>query len=600
MRCASCLLDVVTASTLRVALIREVPLPDRELLSLGRAGTRRYLARCFNRLVIGFVLGLGGASSVFADDPPVGSPFPTVSVDLNAAHMVGTLSFDVPIRITGSVGATVNRLELTVSRLERPPSKPKPGATIPRLCDTPTTQVIARNEWTRVTGLSGDTFSIVVPALEPNAYYCFNFVIRRDLSAEEHKSFAATAELAIRSAFDVATENGLTDAQAGQLRLDLAEQIKATSSLPVTFRPNTFFDPRLQFSDVRARMSAAVRPLVTGHRNALLRERDLSNIVIRHQPQFSEWLGRVTTSQFLRELQAAAIADKDFAKIIEPYQPVIKTVLSWQPADATRLLAGRADSGADPGGLDWTGARVKERIASLRSTITTLTNARELVAAFIDRQGGTRQTTVSEVALRAIRDGMSSTISALDAADDELEGIEVAIAQREQGMKAFIDFVRVEAESSSTVFATSVAEFSTRHAQYVSMDLGVGFVPAFDEAFTYVGLNLYLRPVNKEAPLRGWQFKRRFALMGGMTLSGNLTKSNERFSLLGDRMVVAGAGLRFIDSLRVVGGGMFFLKDDPNPIVTKKEWGWSPFMAVTIDWDVRSVWERATGAKAPQ
>ena len=91
-----------------------------------------------------------------------------------------------------------------------------------------------------------------------------------------------------------------------------------------------------------------------------------------------------------------------------------------------------------------------------------------------------------------------------------------------------------------------------------SLDLGFAYAPAFEEAFTYVGLNFYLRPVNKQAPLRGLQFKRRFALMFGTTLTGFVLKDNERFGLFGDRMGVAGAGFRFLDctsSASTVGGG---------------------------------------------
>ena len=537
-----------------------------------------------------------------AGDQQAASPFPTISVDLNAGHTVGTLDFDVPVRLTGNIGDSVNGIGLTVSRLARLPAKPKDAVSQPPLCSTPTTDIVATNTWTRVTGVSGNSFSIVIPPLEPNQYYCLNFVIRRSLTAPEETTFTAAAQKVVRAAFDApGVENGLTDAAAGELRQNLADGIVAAAApLEVDFRARSFFDRTLEFADVRARMSAAARPLVNGQRNAILRQRDLNAIVIRHEPQFAGWLAHPTTRQFLLELQAAAASTPEFAKTLEPFQPSIKTVLAWRPTDAARLMAGRPDTGEEPATIDWTGGRVRERLATLRATTTTLQDLRTLITAFIGRPGGTPQTTVSQDALTTAGEAVSGTLAALLSAEDELEGMDRAIADREQGIRTFIDFISVEALGSTTVFATSVAEFSTRHAQYVSMDLGLGFVPAFDQAFSYAGVNLYLRPVNKQAPLKGLQFRRRFALMAGMTLSGNLEKANERSHLLGGRMLVAGAGLRFVDSLRVVGGGIFFLKDDPNPIVNKTEWAWSPFMAVTVDWDVRSTWERLTGAQAPR
>jgi len=537
-------------------------------------------------------------TAAFAQD----SPLPTVALDLNAGHIVGSLDFDVPVRITGKVANEVNQVALTVSRLERMPAKPKSGVENPPLCDKPTPIIVSTNSWTRVTGLAGEAFSIVIPALEPNRYYCLTFSIRRNLGADELKQFSPAAEKVIRAAFDPpGTENGLTDTAADQLRRELASTIKsAAKPLVVDFKADTLFDTNVKFEQVRSRFSAAERPRLTGQRNVVLGQGNINRTVLRQQPQFAGWKGLATTDQFFRELQQAALKDENFAKLIEPFQPAMKTVLSWQPADAARLLAGRPDNSAEPPVFDWSGTTIRNRGTAVRATIATLRDARDLVASFINRPGGTPQTNVSQNDLKALLASIDTTIGVLGSVQDELDQIAAAVTERERGVTAFIEFVQVEATASSTLLATTVAEFSTRHAQYVSMDLGLGFVPAFDEAFTYIGLNLYLRPVNKQAPLKGWQFKRRFALMGGMTLTGNLAKQNERFNLLGDRMLVAGAGLRFIDSMRIVGGGMFFHKDDPNPIVTKKEWAWSPFMALSIDWDVRSTWERVTGAKAPQ
>jgi hypothetical protein len=108
-------------------------------------------------------------------------------------------------------------------------------------------------------------------------------------------------------------------------------------------------------------------------------------------------------------------------------------------------------------------------------------------------------------------------------------------------------------------------------------------------------MNVYFRPVNKGAPLRGLQFRRRFAVMLGVTMSGDIEKTGERFHNLGTRSIVAGAGFRFIDSLRLVGGALFFKRDDPLPLVTKEEPAWTPFVALTIDWDAKSTWDNLFG-----
>ncbi len=188
-------------------------------------------------------------------------------------------------------------------------------------------------------------------------------------------------------------------------------------------------------------------------------------------------------------------------------------------------------------------------------------------------------------AIQAIHDGslfQLQEIQRLDAAWNAAIG-----TLQQKLMVEFVDVVRLR--------ATSVADYETRKVWYFSVDLGTGYAWETEDFFTYFGTNIYFRPVNKKAPL-SWsdfgvdfwnEFRKRFALTIGTVQSG-FDQEDGRFQpVFSGNAAVVGAGLRLNDSLRFTLGGLVFKNEDPNPTISTTSLAWTPFVALSIDWNAK-------------
>jgi hypothetical protein len=133
-----------------------------------------------------------------------------------------------------------------------------------------------------------------------------------------------------------------------------------------------------------------------------------------------------------------------------------------------------------------------------------------------------------------------------------------------------------------TILGSSTAPYEARFGWYVSADLGLAVVPETDELSSYIGANVYLRPVNKKAPIR--RFSQRFALMAGLTVEK--LSHPDRKGLVSDRPVLLGAGIRITEHIRLGLGAELFKEDDPDPLVEDDSFAVTPFVSFSIDWDV--------------
>ena len=53
-----------------------------------------------------------------------------------------------------------------------------------------------------------------------------------------------------------------------------------------------------------------------------------------------------------------------------------------------------------------------------------------------------------------------------------------------------------------------------------------------------------------------------------------------------------GAGFRVNDSLRLSVGGLVFESQDPSPLVSTTELSWSPYFALSVDWNAAKTFAR--------
>jgi hypothetical protein len=167
--------------------------------------------------------------------------------------------------------------------------------------------------------------------------------------------------------------------------------------------------------------------------------------------------------------------------------------------------------------------------------------------------------------------------------------LEKSLTARERALEDMA--VELEAQAVKAVIRQSsiTDSASTRANLYIGLDLGVLYAPDLERGALYFGANVYFRPVNKSASLRDrGGLKRRLSATVGITVTDLGLEDDERIQpLLGSRSnLVLGVGYRLAKSMRVSGGALLFLKDDPNPLVTQTALTATPYAAFSFDADL--------------
>ncbi len=179
-------------------------------------------------------------------------------------------------------------------------------------------------------------------------------------------------------------------------------------------------------------------------------------------------------------------------------------------------------------------------------------------------------------------------------ATQDLFDLREVVDQRWAAIEAITETLGAELRRSVLISGTTVADYDTRAMWYMSADIGSGFSPDTEDFFTYVGWNIYFRPINKKAHL-SWsgrpftlaeEFSRRFSITLGLVQSG-VDEENGRFQgVIADQAAVLGAGFRINDALRLSAGALVFENESPDPLVSGSELTWAPYAALSFDWNV--------------
>ncbi|HVT15290.1 MAG TPA: hypothetical protein VHQ90_03785 [Thermoanaerobaculia bacterium] len=219
------------------------------------------------------------------------------------------------------------------------------------------------------------------------------------------------------------------------------------------------------------------------------------------------------------------------------------------------------------------------------------------------RDGGPLAALLAEGALQAA--DLGSTGSGLAAVKDlsrlaarQADGLAAANSAIDRSWQAraaalddMVSQVEVEARQVGVLVSTStVGSFTTYQKQYISVDAGFLYVPRLSSAVPYIGTNIYLRPVNKNAPLReAGGFGRRFAFTFGLTVTSIADSSPvTRKDLFTNYSLLLGGGYRVTDSIRLGAGALIFHRESPNPLITRETLTSSPYISLSIDWDILS------------
>ena len=194
-----------------------------------------------------------------------------------------------------------------------------------------------------------------------------------------------------------------------------------------------------------------------------------------------------------------------------------------------------------------------------------------------------------------LREAVGEVADQLDLHLEGLRELQRLLVERDRKITALLDELALELDSRVRLLGTTTGGYETRASYYISADIGVGYAPDVEEMFTYIGTNIYFRPVNKKAPLRGLSFKKRFSIMLGLT-NESLESEGQLKGIVGTSPLLVAGGLRLNDFIRLSAGAVIFKDEDPNPLITEEQLAWSPYISISIDWNLRKIFARFGGA----
>lgn len=290
------------------------------------------------------------------------------------------------------------------------------------------------------------------------------------------------------------------------------------------------------------------------------------------------------------------------ATLLKSHQPERDLLNNLDPRQTERLaLAG--DSAAttaiellrqqlrDP---DQAGARetayagARDRLQALADWLESLeSNAALLASAALTKQ----ELGPTDSGLQAVvADAQKAAEVARDLAakNDEIHRNRTAASA---SLTEFVGHIGAEARAADVLISSStIGSFASYQATYMTADFGLLDVPRLSQIVPYIGTNMYLRPINKDTPLREKDgFRRRFAFTIGLTVS-SIADSNPmtRKDLFSNFSLVLGAGFRITDSIRLGAGALLFLKESSNPLINETSLTSAPYFSLSFDWDILS------------
>jgi hypothetical protein len=475
-------------------------------------------------------------------------------------------------------------------------------------------------------------FELSVPPLSPRRDYCFQFVLRTKTDPATAREIVATAlDQALQALPDetaIARDKAYDDFRNRVLdEIDrvLADKERATGLRLVLDVPSNSFFSRNAAENVRLSYRtqfAAVVQAQANRRNAI---GDFST----NSAAAAEAL-RVFVTDARTQRLTVAVQANSFDPLIVPRVTALGLSLTLAGRDLTSIALG-TDPEVAASLVDysttWDPAAIDARVGLLDARIRELTEFRQLARQLIDNETLRRAAGVQPAAagapdnpnalttddLNEIVRLATGAITSLTVARSNLARLQNLLRTRSAGIRAMAEQVGAELEKVVRFTGTTTTDWRTRATAYISADVGLAYSPEIDSFFFYFGTNIYLGPVNKKAPLSyrddGWgTIRKRLALTFGIPL--NPFEQNQTVTLtdpqggqldgvIGSRPLLVGIGWRLTDILRLTGGSVIFNVRDPNPLIDDKQLRRSGFIALSVDWDIKSTFSGLVGTTPP-
>lgn len=459
------------------------------------------------------------------------------------------------------------------------------------------------------------TARIVVPRLDAQRYYAFCFILDRPLTAEEARQLQPEALAAIDREVAQLTSADLTPGAVAQLRAriqaDLERRILAITGAEKVESGLAELVQEVIEPQLRARLIQQGTPADSGDPPPA----SLATL----QSELRAALDEIRTSPALDRL-LALLGQEGQTNVI------LRDLLEKSYAAAVRL-AGLTDSqatavatGDDPASPAGTtlasthdGAAAAAAARRFDATSQALTDLADLIGKMTGPAGPAAVRTGLDAGDRAALAALAAPGGAISQAGDlaftlagQAQRLSASLAEREKALADFAGRLQLALQNVFVVDGSTTGNFDTFSNFYISADAGLTWSPEIDEVVPYGGTNIYLRPVNKNAPLRTLgsfrqTLSRRFAFTIGLTASsiaddgsgGNTGETRD--DLFGSQSLLVGAGLRLTDMIRVGAGALVFKQKDPNPLIDDETTGRALYVSVSFDLDVARAFQGGLG-----
>jgi hypothetical protein len=576
----------------------------------------RFRSRALRRgLLLGgaLVAGVFPAGPAAAQDPcappPGDTGFAEVSVNLNAGTFNRVLPFDVPVRVCGTVPAGTTRVavQYVVSKKADISLDDRCGVRAPsgaRLQPEPAIQG----------RLDGTTFRAILPPLEAERDYAFCFERRAKIPDDLAAKFKSQVRDVLDKGLAEVSSADLTAAQSLKLRTDLYRRLAAAASADdLALTEGTVFDLTSGYDAMRS--TGRIHELVLKVLNPQRREdrivagdaRQGLPALSERQLDLKEALKAVRASpalgRLIDQLQQSAQTDTTLQELLASRN--FKAALALLHADDEQLslvAQGRepgepAPDLMDPDQATAMASHYDDASAALAGLASLIRKVVESPPASSLHAGLSAE---DATALRGLIDPASGPLTRAGNLAFTLSGLaqdlQTALAERSTALNALAEIVKAEATQVEIVDGSTTGNFATTQANYISADAGLLFAPQLSKGLSYVGMNFYFRPVNKDADLSQFgSFSRRFAMTLGLTVQsvadGGDGTIQTRKDLFGSQSLVLGGGLRVTNSLRVAAGAVIFQKKDRDPLISKFSTGATYYFSLSFDLNVAKAFQ---------
>jgi len=540
---------------------------------------------------------LFAAGAAAQEAAPGNAAFTVVEVHLASRTFERTLPFDVPFVVAGPVPEGAHLVEIRCWGARTAHDLDAAMATTPSGdCWHPATTPT----WNRVPGVEEEAgrFFIAVPRLEAEHHYRFRFSWDKEVSEEDAAAFNLAVREVLGDFFWRRSFGDLDAAEGEALRRSLVAALATVTGADRIVRTDSLFDATVPFAEIQDRFFVSLQGLLEAEdrrhdrveRYVAARER-LKGVLLalRADPVMTRWRTAIA---------ALAAANPD---------------LAGAAAEASVIGDGVGEGLRDPRALGGEEG-LEEFLAAARDVYADGGRRLDGLAATLggalrdDGAPGDLFLPFVEADPPTFDRGDLAHLQSLAADGGSLARARTQVAILEQYVDtSFPDLLAYRREALAEVAAayetlvrtslvvsgSTSGDFATQHKNYVSFDGGLAWAPGLEDFVTYSGTNIYLRPVNKEAPLAQLgSFRetlgRRFAFTLGLTVEGVAEEGPRptRQDLFGNQSLVLGAGLRVTQSLRLTAGALVFRQRGRNPLSDDVRLAVTPYVAVSFDVDV--------------